>query len=156
METDNNKIRLSLGEILVKTGVITAERMQKVLQDAKDNNKTIEQILIGDKLVTPKGLVRAISVHLGVPLISLAQHKVNPEVIKLIPEELARKYNILPLDIIGKSLVIVMGDVANIQAIDEIAAMVKMRQNDELFPCFLNRSYNGTRGRFEQSVSLVK
>ena len=126
METYYNKKRLSISEILVNTKVITAERMKKVLQDVKDNNKTIEQILIEDKLITPKGLARAKSIHLGVPLISLAQHKINPEVIKLIPGELARKYNIIPLDIIGKSLIIVMGDVANIEVIDDIAVKAKM------------------------------
>jgi general secretion pathway protein E len=119
--------RESLDEILIRTGMITPELMQTVLQTAQRESKPVEQILIEDKLLTPRNLARAASIQLRVPLIAIDKHKIHPEIIKLIPEELARKYNILPLDIIGSSLVLVMGDTIDVQAIDDITAMSKMR-----------------------------
>ncbi len=119
--------REKLDEILVRTGLITPELMKNVLQTAQRENKTVEQVLIEDKLLTPPDLARAVSVQLRVPLIALDKHKIHPEIIKLIPEELARKSNVLPLDIIGSSLAVVMEDVMDVGAIDDIAAVSKMR-----------------------------
>jgi general secretion pathway protein E len=117
----------SLEEILVRTGLITAEQMQDALQIARREDKTVEQVLIGKKLLTPHDLAAAISIQLRVPLIDLKRHKVRPEALKLIPEQLARKYNVLPLDIIAGSLTIVMGDTMDVRAVDDIAAVSKMR-----------------------------
>jgi len=117
----------SLEEVLVATKLLTKEQMQKVLQIACEEGKTIPQILIENKLLATHDLVRVLSVQLKVPLIDLRRHQVSPEALKLVPEKLARKYNVLPLDIIGSSLVLVMEDPMNIHALDEIAFVSKMR-----------------------------
>jgi general secretion pathway protein E len=117
----------SLEEVLVATKLLTKEQMQKVLQIACEEGKTIPQILIENKLLATHDLVRVLSVQLKVPLIDLRRHQVSPEALRLVPEKLARKYNVLPLDIIGSSLVLVMEDPMNIHALDEIAFVSKMR-----------------------------
>jgi len=128
MRTARNYLsKESLDEILVRTGMISAEQMQNVLQTACKDGKTVEQVLIEEKLVTSYDLITALSIQLRVPLIDLRRHKVSPEALRLVPEQLTRKYNVLPLDIIGGSLAIVMGDVMDVQAIDGIAAVTKMR-----------------------------
>ena len=148
----------SLNEILVRTGMITAELMQKVSQTAQKENKTVEQILIEDKSLTPQDLVRAVSIQLRVPLIALEKHKVHPEIIKLVPEKLARKYNILPLDIIGSSLAIVMEDVTDVRVIDDIATVTKMRiepmmaVSDEIRQA-INRTYTAVN-KIESEIAV--
>ena len=119
--------KASLDEILVRTGMITAEQMQDALQIARKYDKTIGQVLVEKELLTPHDLATAVSIELKVPLIDLKRHKVRPEAIKLVPEQLARKHNVLPLDIIGGSLAVLMGDTIDVRAIDEIAAVSKMR-----------------------------
>ena len=100
----------SLEEVLVRTGIITEDQMQDVLRIASEDGKTIEQVLIETALLSSQDLMRAISIQLRVPLIDLNRHYISPEILKLVPEELARKYNVLPLEIIGKSLALVMED----------------------------------------------
>ena len=117
----------SLDEILVRTGMITAEQMQDALQIARKDDKTVGQVLVEKELLTPHDLATAVSIELKVPLIDLKRHKVRPEAIKLVPEQLARKHNVLPMDIIGGSLAVLMGDTIDVRAIDEIAAVSKMR-----------------------------
>ena len=117
----------SLDEILVRTGMITAEQMQNMSQIARRDGKTVEQVLIEERLLTPRDLATALSIQLRVPLIDLKRHKVRPEALRLVPEELARKHNILPLDVIGDYLIIAMEDPMDIRAIDDIAAVSKMR-----------------------------
>lgn len=117
----------SLDEILVSAGMVTAEQMQNALQTARTEGKTVEQALVEEGLVTPHDLLRVLSIQLKVPLIDLRRHKVNPEALKLVPERLARKYNILPVDIVGGSLIVAMGDTTDIRAIDDISTVSKMR-----------------------------
>ena len=123
----NHFSKESLDEILVRTGMITTEQMQNVWQIAHRDTKTVEQVLIEERLITSRDLATALSIQLRVPLIDLKRHKVHPEALRLVPEQLARKYNVLPLDIIGDCLIIAMENTTDIKAIDDIAAATKMR-----------------------------
>jgi type IV pilus assembly protein PilB len=62
----------------------------------------------------------ALSIYLNVPLIDLKRHHVNPEALKLIPEPTAKKYNLIPIDIVADSLLVVMEDPGNILAIEDL------------------------------------
>lgn len=123
----SNLAKESLEEVLVRTGMISAEQMQNALQMAHKDGKTVEQVLVEKNLFTPRDLATALSIQLGVPLIDLKRYKVNPEALRLVPEQLARRYNVLPLDIISGSLALVMEDTTDIRAIDDIAALTKMQ-----------------------------
>ncbi len=117
----------SLEEVLVRTGIISAEQIQDISQIARQNDKKVEEVLVEEGLITTRDLVRALSIQLRVPLIDLKRHTISPEILKLVPEEMARKYNVLPLDVIGESLALVMGDTTDVEVIDNIAAATKMR-----------------------------
>jgi len=128
MDTATNYLaEESLDEVLVRLGMVTPELIQDVLQSAHKDGKTIGQTLVEGGLLTIRDLLTAVSIQLRVPLIDLKRHRVHEKALRQVPEELARKYNVLPLDIIGNSLVIVMGDVIDVRAIDDIAAVSKMQ-----------------------------
>ena len=117
----------SLEEILVRIGLIDAEQMQEISEVASQGDKKLEEVIVEEGAISPRDLARALSIQLKVPLIDLKRHTISPEMMKLIPEELARKYNVLPLDIIGKSLALVMADAMDVGTIGDIAAVTKMR-----------------------------
>jgi type II secretory ATPase GspE/PulE/Tfp pilus assembly ATPase PilB-like protein len=117
----------SLEEILVRIGLVDAEQMQEISRIAAQGDKKLEEVLVEEGLISPQDLVRALSIQLKVPLIDLKRHNIRPEVLKLLSEELARKYNVLPLDVIGQSLALVMGDTTDIATIGDIAAVTKRR-----------------------------
>ncbi|MCJ7516012.1 MAG: Flp pilus assembly complex ATPase component TadA, partial [Dehalococcoidia bacterium] len=119
--------RETLAQVLVRTGLISAEQMQSALQIGQKDGKTVDQVLVDQKILTPGDLLTAISIQWKVPLIDLKRHRVHAEILRLVPEQLARKYNVLPLDIIGGSLALVMADALDVQAIDNISAVTKMR-----------------------------
>lgn len=138
--------RESLAQVLVRTGIISAEQMQSALQIGQKDGKTVDQVLVDQKFLTPGDLLIATSIQWKVPLIDLKMHRVNPEALRLIPEQLAREYNVLPLDIIGGSLAIVMADALDVQSIDDIAAVTKMRiepmmANPDEVRSAINRNY---------------
>jgi len=124
--TTGGTTREKLGEILVRTEIITSSQLQEALDSAHKDGKMIGQVLVEKGWVAPHDLATALSIQLGVPLIDLKKHKVRPEALKLVPEQLARKHNVLPLDIIGGSLTLIMENVMDVQAIDDVAAVSKL------------------------------
>jgi len=128
MSTTSEELsRESLEEVLVRIGLVSDERMQAISQVARQNNKKLEEVLVEEGVITPRDLVRGLSIQLKVPLIDLKRHNISPKILKLVPEELARKYNVLPLDVIGKSLALVMADTMDVGTISDIAVVTKMR-----------------------------
>jgi general secretion pathway protein E len=119
--------RERLGEILIRTEMVTVEQVQEALQVAGKENKLVGQVLVEQGMLTPRDLATALSIQLKVPLIDLRRHRVHQEALSLVPESLARKHNVLPLDVIGGSLTLVMEDVNDVQAIDDVGMVTKMR-----------------------------
>jgi len=99
-----------LGEILVERELITREQLEKAVKLQRKDGRGLGDILVEQELVTPDDLIMATSLCLGVPLIDLNEQKPQPQAIALIPQALARKYNILPLDIVDNCLVLVMAN----------------------------------------------
>ena len=116
----------SLEQVLLRAGIITDAQMQDASRIAEKEGKTIEQVLVEEGYVATRDLLRALSIQLRVPLIDLKKHSISPEALALVSEETARKYNIIPLDITGGLLVLVMEDPMNIQTIDDITALIGM------------------------------
>jgi len=116
-----------LDDVLVRTGMIIRDKMQDVLQTAKKESKTIEQVLLEEGLLSSRDLMTALSIQLRVPLIDLNKHSISPEVLRLVPEDIARKNKIIPLAVVGESLLLVMKDTMNVQVIDDMSARTGMR-----------------------------
>jgi len=151
----------SLEQILVRIGLIDAEQMQEVAQTAGQGEKKLEEVLVKEGYISPRDLMRALSIQLKVPLIDLKRHTISPEILKLVPEELARKYNVLPLDVIGKSLALVMADAMDVGTIGDIAAVTRMRIEpmmgfpDEILEA-IDRNYGGGSGGEGEEVTVVE
>ncbi len=123
----NHPAERGLEQVILDMEMLNAEQMEQVRKLAKEQQKSIEQVILQEKLLTRNDLVTATSVKLNVPLINLNRHKIYPEAIKLVPEKMARKYNVLPLEVIGDTLTAAMEDIINISAIDDLAAISQKR-----------------------------
>ena len=161
METTKEDLsRESLEEVLVRTGMVTAEQMQDISQTARQSDKKVEEVLVEEGLITTRDLVRALSIQSRIPLIDLKRHNISPEILKLVPEEIARKYNVLPLDVIGQSLALVMANTMDIATIDDIAVATKMRIEpmmgfpDEISEA-IGRNY-GTGRETEEEITVLE
>lgn len=149
-------VKESLEEIMVRIGIVNAEQMQNISQIARQGSKKVEEVLVEEGLVTTNDLVRALSIQLRVPLIDLKRHTISPEILKLVPEEMARKYNVLPLDIIGQSLALVMEDTMAVGIIDDIAAVTKMRIEPMMgFPDEIREAISRSYGVYRETEDEV-
>ncbi len=115
----------ALGQMLVEAKLITKEQLQHVEEiQAKEGNK-IERILLQDRLITPQQLAFFTSLQLRIPFVNLRREGVRPAAVALIPEPIARKYTVIPVDVNNGTLVLAMEDPSDIQAIEELATLTR-------------------------------
>jgi len=114
-----------LGELLVRNNLITKEQLTKALDEQKESggHGRLGSILIKNGLISESDLTSFLSKQYGVPSINLNEFEVDPAVIKTIPVEIAQKYQIIPVNRAGSTLIIAMSDPSNIFAIDDIKFM---------------------------------
>ncbi len=150
-------IRKSLGEMLVERGLITAEQLESTLDFKRKHGGKLSEILVNQGLVKIEDLVEVLSVQLNVPLIDLKRHRVQSDAMSLVPESMARKHTLMPLDVIGDSLMVVMADPEDIRTIEDIKTQTGMRVEVALgLPDEIERAidlYYTSRGEIEKQVS---
>src|SRR5262245_27188807 len=112
-----------IGELLLKEELITPEQLQQALAQQKSNGGKLGYNLVKMGFVKDEQITALLSKQYGVPSINLAQFKLDPTIIKLVPTETARKYQIIPLSRSGSTLTIAMTDPTNVFAMDDIKFM---------------------------------
>lgn len=114
-----------LGELLVRNNLITKEQLAKALEEQKEagGQARLGSILVKSNLISEADLISFLSKQYGVPSINLAEYDVDASVTKLIPVEVIQKYQIMPVNRAGSTLIIAMSDPSNIFAIDDIKFM---------------------------------
>ncbi|MFC1860394.1 GspE/PulE family protein [Chloroflexota bacterium] len=127
MESQKRTSQEELGRILVEAKLITEEQLKHVKDVQVKSGEKIESIIVQDRLVSPQQLALFTSIQLGIPFINLRKEGVRPEAVALIPESIARKYDIIPIDALDNRLVVAMEDPRDIQAIEDLAALTRRR-----------------------------
>ena len=110
-------------EILIRDKLISQEDLRRALDEQKKTGEELNKILIRLKLIDEDTLTHLLSQDLGYPLISISRLKIDPELIKIIPKDIAVKYQIMPISVMGDRLTLAMADPLNIFAIDNIKAL---------------------------------
>jgi type IV pilus assembly protein PilB len=112
-----------LGELLVRNKLINEGQLAKALQEQKSQGGRIGACLIRLGFISEEELAGFLSRQYGVPSINLTEFEIDPTVIKLVPPEVAQKYQIVPINRAGSTLIAAMSDPSNIFAIDDIKFM---------------------------------
>ncbi len=109
-----------LGELLVRENLITLDQLRRAQEEQQKTGKRLGYSLTKLGFIAENDLVEFLSKQYGVPSINLSEFEIDPEVVKLVPEEVARKHMVMPVDRQGASLIVAMSDPSNIFAIDEL------------------------------------
>ncbi len=114
---------VKLGEMLLKAGYITPEKLQEALEAQKKNGGKLGFNLVKLGYVKEDDITQLLSEQYGVPSINLRHFEIDASVINLIPSEVAQKYLVLPVNRTGATLTIAMADPTNVFAMDDIKFM---------------------------------
>jgi type IV pilus assembly protein PilB len=112
-----------LGEILVKESLITQDQLQKALEYQRQHGGKLGSCLTKLGFISDDDITGVLSRQYGVPSINLKYYEIDPTVIKLIPQDTAVRYQVIPLSRVGSTLTIAMTDPTNVFAMDDIKFM---------------------------------
>jgi type IV pilus assembly protein PilB len=112
-----------LGELLTKASLISQDQLKEALRVQKETGGKLGETLIKLGFVSEEDITECLSQQFGVPSINLQHFEIDSSVIKLIPGDVARKYNILPVNKTGATITIAMADPTNVFAMDDIKFM---------------------------------
>lgn len=114
-------------EILLSNGVITHEQLSDALRWQKSHpDEDIGNILLSRGLINDAQLLAAYAQRLDVPLIEKDLVVKRPEVLKLVPESLARRYGIMPLDINNNKILIAISNPEDMSVIEDVKMSSRM------------------------------
>ncbi|HEV7378046.1 MAG TPA: type IV-A pilus assembly ATPase PilB [Pyrinomonadaceae bacterium] len=112
-----------LGEILVRENLLSAQQLREALDYQRNHGGRLGFNLVKMGLVSDDMITAVLSRQYGVPSVNLELFDIEPSVIRLIPQEVAQKYSVLPLSRVGASLTLAMVDPTNVFAMDDIKFM---------------------------------
>ena len=119
-----------LGDILVKSGAVTAEQLEQALQTQRETGGYLGEILLSLGFIKENTFAYALSLQYGqdIPYIDLDKHALTPDVIRLIPREFVNRYRIVPVDRFRDILTIATASPENIEdAMAGIAELTGMK-----------------------------
>lgn len=109
-----------LGDLLLYVGKITKEQLNEAISEQKNSDKKIGEILVEKGWVSEKDIIEVLEFQLGISHVDLDRYLINSEVSRLIPENLARRYDLIAVDKKNDYLIVAMADPLNIFAIDDV------------------------------------
>ena len=150
-----------LGEILIKESLITQDQLEKALDFQRSNGGKLGSCLTKMGFITDDDITGVLSRQYGVPSINLKFYEIDPNVIKLIPQDTALRYQVIPLSRVGSVLTIAMTDPTNVFAMDDIKFMTGFNvepvvASESAIGDAIVRFYGGGGSNHEELSNLMK
>jgi type IV pilus assembly protein PilB len=153
-------IRKRLGEILVEANKLREEDIAKALSEQAKYGEKLGKVLTRIGLLNEKEIIDTISKQLGIPIINLDEKEIPEEIVRLIPQDIAKNFMILPIERRFNVLKLAMVDPLDINAMDEVARLVRM----EVEPCIVTEAgmkralekYYGVKTIVEETLDRIK
>jgi type IV pilus assembly protein PilB len=112
-----------LGEILVRENLISPQHLRQALDYQREHGGRLGFNLVKLGLVSDDTITAVLSRQYGIPSVNLELFNIDDSVLRLIPQEVAQKYSVLPLSRVGATLTLAMVDPTNVFAMDDIKFM---------------------------------
>jgi len=114
-----------LAQTLVLTGAVRAAEMSAAIAEAGEGPE-LEQLLVSSKMVTETQVAQAIALHTGHRYVDLSNMALDPSVIALVPGNLCRRFQLIPIDRRGDRLTVGILDPNDIVALDDVASVTDL------------------------------
>jgi len=117
--------KLRLGDVLVQQRLISQEQLQQTLEQQRQTGKKMGRLLIESGLITEELLANGLARQLRIPFVNLKTFPFRSDVVRLLPETVARRYRTLVLEDRGDILLVAMADPLDLAAYDELTRILK-------------------------------
>lgn len=115
--------QLSITDILQRTGVLTPDQVSAINLESINTGQPIDKIILEHKFATQEDIIKARSQILGIPFMSTSQLEdiaITPDVLNTVPEQVARRYKLIPIRDDADGIVVAMSDPLDLQVIQFI------------------------------------
>ncbi len=113
-------INKQLGGILLERGMINQVQLEKALKIQKEQGLLFGEALVKLKYSTEQDIVQALTAQYGFPYLPLSNYEIAPDVLAVVPINICKKYCLIPIDKIGKSLTLAMANPLNLSALEDV------------------------------------
>ena len=117
--------KIRLGDLLVQQKLISQEQLATALEKQKASGRKLGRVLVESAFVTEDEISGAIARQLDIPLLDLRQIHVRPETVRLLPEQLARRFRAVVVELKDEKVRVAMADPTDLFAYDEIVNHLK-------------------------------
>jgi type IV pilus assembly protein PilB len=112
--------RKPLGQSLVEQGHLSPEGLARALEEQRRTGTALREVLLRLDLVSESAILDYYENQLGFPRMDLTTYVLEPEIVRLVPERVARQFHVVPLFKIGNTIAVAMADPLDVVALDEI------------------------------------
>ncbi len=119
-------MKKSFGEFLVDLGVITGEQLKKASEEQKIRQERLEKTIIRKGYAKDEVIFQCLANYYDLPYVDLDTYLIDEQVLKIVPEDIARRHTIIPIFKIGDRLTVAMENPLNLPALDELRNRTKM------------------------------
>jgi type IV pilus assembly protein PilB len=116
-----------LGQLLLEDGLVTAAQVEQAVARQRASGERLGSVLVRLGFLTEDQLVIALSRQYGLPAVAPSRLDVDPEVLRLVPLPIARKYQVLPVERAGETLSLAMADPTDVNALDDVAFLTNLK-----------------------------
>jgi hypothetical protein len=147
-----------LKNFLLEAGTVPAASMQEVFKKAIEEKKDLGTALLDEKLISEMDLQKSYAYILGIPFVDLTKFIIPADVLQVVPELIAKKYNIVAFEKNGANLKVAMLNPDDIQTIDFIKkkAGVKEKENQRVREKKKNRKKAREMGEMEKKTAMLQ
>ncbi len=119
-------IQKQLGELLLENKLVTKEQLDEGLRVQKEKGGLIGQILVALKFTSEAVIAQALTAQYGFPYLPLTNYEIDPVAVKVIPEHVAKQFELIAVDRVGNILTVVMSNPLNSQAVEDVEMLTKL------------------------------
>lgn len=134
---------------LLDSNLVPKDKLEEVVAEAAKQRKKLGEMLLESKLIDEAGLQKVYAYVLGIPFVDLTKETVPLDILQIVPEPIARKYNIVSFEKQGQNLKVAMLNPEDLQTID----FIKKKSGLRIVPCLTTReSIQATLRSYEKSL----
>ena len=116
-----------LKDFLLDSNVVSQEKLEECLKKAEKEKKILGDILLAEKLINENDLRKVYAYILGIPYVDLSKETISSDILQIVPEPIAKKYNIIAFEKSGNNLKVAMLNPEDLQTIDFIRKKTSFR-----------------------------
>jgi len=115
-----------IADILIEDGLLESSQLEEILEIQKTQGGRLLKLLLDKKYVTEQDMMISMGRCLGTPPVNLARMKISKEVLDLVPKDMAKNHQLIPIARLNNMLYVAMADPLNVLALDELKQITKM------------------------------